>query len=107
PSLYDRPRGPRSLHPFPTRRSSDLVLLARLRRELGTDRRIDIISGFRSPATNAMLRKRSGGVARRSKHMDGMAVDIRIPGVPLTDRKSTRLNSSHVKISYAVFCLKK
>src|SRR5690606_40284234 len=28
-------------------------------------------------------------------------------GVPLSDRKSTRLNSSHVKISYAVFCLKK
>src|SRR5690606_41689706 len=30
-----------------------------------------------------------------------------MPGVTLQDRKSTRLNSSHVKISYAVFCLKK
>src|SRR5690606_40356515 len=30
-----------------------------------------------------------------------------VPGVDITDRKSTRLNSSHVKISYAVFCLKK
>src|SRR5436309_8927197 len=31
----------------------------------------------------------------------------RLPGMVLIDRKSTRLNSSHVKISYAVFCLKK
>src|SRR5690606_40565658 len=40
----------------------------------------------------------------------GMAVgfeDIRETDPPLEDRKSTRLNSSHVKISYAVFCLKK
>lgn len=63
-----------------------VAMLAQLRRELDTDRRIDIISGFRSPATNAMLRKRGGGgVAKRSKHMDGMAVDIRIPGVSLAD----------------------
>lgn len=63
-----------------------VVLLSRLRRELGTERRIDIISGYRSVATNEMLRRRGGGgVARHSKHMDGMAMDIRIPGVPLAD----------------------
>src|SRR5690625_6979401 len=33
--------------------------------------------------------------------------DVEIPGGAVTDRKSTRLNSSHVAISYAVFCLKK
>src|SRR5690554_7280407 len=32
---------------------------------------------------------------------------LRDAGLPVTDRKSTRLNSSHVRISYAVFCLKK
>jgi uncharacterized protein YcbK (DUF882 family) len=70
-----------------------IMILARLRRELGTDRRIDIISGFRSPATNDMLRKRGGGgVARRSKHMDGMAVDIRIPGVPLADVRDAAID---------------
>src|SRR5215204_7359098 len=32
---------------------------------------------------------------------------VRVPGAPQGDRKSTRLNSSHTVISYAVFCLKK
>lgn len=41
---------------------------------------IHVISGFRSPKTNAMLRGRSGGVARNSFHMRGMAMDIRVPG---------------------------
>src|SRR5215510_3403060 len=36
-----------------------------------------------------------------------MAISTRMPRKPVTDRKSTRLNSSHVAISYAVFCLKK
>ena len=40
-----------------------------------------IISGYRSPATNAMLRKRNKRVARKSFHMRGQAVDIRLPGV--------------------------
>src|SRR5436309_7510358 len=39
------------------------------------------------------------------RHFDGLAVDDQ--RIALRDRKSTRLNSSHVKISYAVFCLKK
>lgn len=44
---------------------------------------LHVISGYRSPATNAMLAARSSGVARRSYHMYGMAIDIRAPGVPL------------------------
>ena len=39
-----------------------------------------IISGYRSPSTNRMLRKKSGGVARKSMHTLGKAIDIRIPG---------------------------
>ena len=39
-----------------------------------------IISGYRSPATNAMLRKISTGVARTSLHTKGQAIDIRLPG---------------------------
>jgi uncharacterized protein YcbK (DUF882 family) len=39
-----------------------------------------IISGYRSPATNAYLRFFDGGVAEHSLHMDGKAVDIRLPG---------------------------
>ena len=44
---------------------------------------IQIISSYRSPATNAMLRRRSTGVARFSQHMLGHAMDFFIPGVPL------------------------
>lgn len=39
-----------------------------------------IISGYRSPATNTSLRKKSKGVASRSMHMQGKAIDFRIPG---------------------------
>ncbi len=44
---------------------------------------IQIISSYRSPATNAMLRRRSSGVARFSQHMLGHAMDFYIPGIPL------------------------
>lgn len=41
----------------------------------------EVISGYRSPATNAMLRKRSDGIAKRSLHMRGMAIDVRLTDV--------------------------
>jgi uncharacterized protein YcbK (DUF882 family) len=44
---------------------------------------IEVIGGYRSPATNAMLRARSRGVAQMSQHMLGKAMDFYIPGVPL------------------------
>src|SRR2546430_9422414 len=45
-------------------------------------------------------------VARAHEHREVVEV-LLVPGAPLRDRKSTRLNSSHSQISYAVFCLKK
>ncbi len=39
-----------------------------------------VISGYRSPRTNAMLRQKSHGVAKRSLHMQGKAIDITLPG---------------------------
>jgi len=53
-----------------------------VQRELG-DKPIHIISSYRSPRTNEMLRKNSSGVARHSLHMQGKAMDFFIPGVPL------------------------
>lgn len=44
---------------------------------------IKVVSAYRSPATNAMLRSRSQGVAKESQHMRGTAMDFYIPGVPL------------------------
>lgn len=40
----------------------------------------DIVSGYRSPKTNAMLRRTSTGVAKNSYHMKGQAIDLRLPG---------------------------
>ncbi|MDE2601528.1 MAG: DUF882 domain-containing protein [Bradyrhizobium sp.] len=52
-------------------------------RDVGGQKPIQIISSYRSPATNAMLHRRSSGVARFSQHMLGHAMDFFIPGVPL------------------------
>ncbi|WP_333794253.1 DUF882 domain-containing protein [Hyphomicrobium sp.] len=54
-----------------------------MHRELGSQQPVHIISGYRSPATNEMLRKTRGGQAKQSQHMTGKAVDIAFPDVPL------------------------
>ena len=58
-------------------------LLFRLQGKLGGNRTFEVISGYRSPATNAMLASVSDAVARKSLHMEGKAVDINIAGVRL------------------------
>ncbi len=60
-----------------------LDLLYRLTLSTRTAKPFQIISGYRSPATNAMLHARSSGVATRSLHMTGQAIDIRLADVPL------------------------
>src|SRR5690606_41394580 len=78
---------PRELHPSPTRRSSDLDRMG------AVDEHGEMIAADRLLALLArdMLRRNTGAT---------VIADV-------LDRKSTRLNSSHVKTSYAVFCLKK
>src|SRR5207249_6137147 len=89
-------RAHRAPHSFPTRRSSDL-------RDLGCDGHVvlqvakRVAQLFQSDLLHVTAFGRlTGG-------------DKLLPGIlaPQSDRKSTRLNSSHVSISYAVFCLKK
>jgi uncharacterized protein YcbK (DUF882 family) len=66
-------------------------LLHELGGTLETDQPYHIISGYRSPQTNAMLRERGGGhtgVASQSLHMVGKAIDIRLPGVTLDHLRS-------------------
>src|SRR5205814_8964489 len=77
---------PRDLHSFPTRRSSDLG--------------IGDLDAGRRPADSAVA-----GHLGRVALLDRYGVAVRHRGIE--DRKSTRLNSSHLGISYAVFCLKK
>lgn len=57
-----------------------LDLLFALRATLGARDPFHVISGYRSPATNAMLAAHGSGVARHSLHMTGEAIDIRVPG---------------------------
>src|SRR5438309_7504126 len=71
----------RDLHSFPTRRSSDLSSV---------------------PRSTPALIEINLYVLRRPSRRDNIQ-----PAVTIEDRKSTRLNSSHSSISYAVFCLKK
>jgi uncharacterized protein YcbK (DUF882 family) len=59
-------------------------LLARLRTRLGIAHPVQVMSGYRSPQTNAAARRRNRHVARNSYHMQGKAVDIRVPGFNLS-----------------------
>ncbi len=60
-------------------------------RETGATKPIEIICGYRSPNTNALLRARSGGVAEFSQHILGKAIDFFIPSVPLTKLRAVGL----------------
>lgn len=62
-----------------------LDLLHRVNAALGTSKAFEVISGYRSPASNQMLARNSSGVAKRSLHVQGKAIDIRLPGVALAD----------------------
>lgn len=58
----------------------NLDIMAAAHRLLDVSEPYLLLSGYRSPATNAMLRSRSGNVARNSRHMSGEAADLRISG---------------------------
>ncbi len=60
-------------------------------RDVGATKPVHIISAYRSPQTNAMLRRRSSGVARHSQHMLGHAMDFFIPGVALAEIRAAGL----------------
>ncbi|GAC1301281.1 MAG: hypothetical protein NVSMB15_11630 [Steroidobacteraceae bacterium] len=55
--------------------------LTQIAHTMGVDPQFSVISGYRSPHTNAQLREKSAGVARNSLHMEGRAVDVRMSGV--------------------------
>ena len=77
-----------------------LDLLTSLRGKLETQAELQVISGYRSPKTNAMLRASSDGVAATSLHMKGMAIDIRIPGRPLARVRDAALNLAVGGVGY-------
>ncbi|MSO56982.1 MAG: DUF882 domain-containing protein [Acidobacteria bacterium] len=60
----------------------------------------DVISGYRSPATNQMLRRRSEGVAAGSLHMQGLAIDIHLADVPLPKLRDAALTIRRGGVGY-------
>src|SRR5690606_41660655 len=91
----------RDLHSFPTRRSSDLIQRAADHGE--------VLAEVKARRRGLGLRagRRVLGVHARAAVAAGEVLNLGLEAEQRGDRKSTRLNSSHVKISYAVFCLKK
>lgn len=71
-----------------------------LQHKLGKVGEIQIISGYRSPHTNAMLRRTSNGVAKKSYHMKGQAIDLRMPGVPLSQLRQAALQLNVGGVGY-------
>lgn len=71
-----------------------------LQHRLGKVGEIQIISGYRSPNTNAMLRRTSSGVAKKSYHMKGQAIDLRLPGVPLAQVRQAALKMKVGGVGY-------
>ena len=65
-----------------------LDLLTAMHAKLGSREKFEVISGYRSPASNAMLHERSNGVAKKSMHMEGKAIDI-----TLADRSLTQVRN--------------
>src|SRR5688572_32502241 len=88
--FFSSPGDPRDLHSFPTRRSSDLIAL-----DHACFGRFESRNRAASTTASATTTSSATTTTRRSRCTQ------------LVDRKSTRLNSSHSQISYAVFCLKK
>ncbi len=60
-----------------------LDLIHDIRETLGSRGSYQVISAYRSPKTNEMLRVKGGGVARNSQHLLGTAIDVRLEGIPI------------------------
>src|SRR5690606_42155129 len=98
--FFVRSRHLLDLPSFPTRRSSDLVILNALNAQ---------ILGLEERGQGILRLPRVGQGQLGPTHLGQAQLHVRVETArfEIQDRKSTRLNSSHVKISYAVFCLKK
>ncbi len=74
--------------------------LAILHKRLGSSSPFEIISGYRSPQTNSMLHARSNGVASKSQHLLGKAVDIRLRDRELHDIREAALSLGGGGVGY-------
>lgn len=75
-------------------------LLWEIHTGLGSRKPIHILSGYRSPKTNAMLRRRSRGVGRYSRHMFGMAADVRFPDISIKKLRNYAMRKQRGGVGY-------
>jgi uncharacterized protein YcbK (DUF882 family) len=80
--------------------TSLLDLLSMIRENMGSQEMFHLISGYRSPATNALLHEHSSGVAGHSLHMQAKAADIRLPGCSLSTLHQTAVSLKGGGVGY-------
>jgi len=77
-----------------------LDLLHDVRNELGSEHPYEVISAYRSPQTNEMLRATTSGVAKESHHLKGNAIDVRLRGVRTRTLRETALRMERGGVGY-------
>ena len=75
-------------------------ILHAVARDTGTRSPFRVISGYRSPETNEKLRRRGGGVARNSMHLEGKAIDIRLDDVDTAEIRDVGLALKRGGVGY-------
>lgn len=84
-----------------TKMDPELIdLVWKLHRQLGSQKPVHLISGFRSRATNNGLRRTRGGQARNSRHILGKAADIHFPDVSIKDLRNSALIRERGGVGY-------
>jgi uncharacterized protein YcbK (DUF882 family) len=77
-----------------------LDLVYDIRESLGSSGTFEVISAYRSPKTNEMLRDRGGGVAKNSQHLLGKAIDVRLDNVDLPKLRDVALAMQRGGVGY-------
>lgn len=74
--------------------------LYEINRHLEISKPFHVISGYRSPLTNALMHEQRAGVAKHSLHMEGRAIDIRVEGTPLSAIRNVALAMQRGGVGY-------
>ena len=77
-----------------------LSVLGRIKKQSGSTGTFEVISGYRSPKTNKMLRTASSGVAKKSLHMTGRAIDIRLTDIRTRDLRDLACSLKQGGVGY-------
>ena len=77
-----------------------LDLIYDVRQSLGDDSTYEVVSAYRSPKTNEMLRGNSGGVAKNSQHLLGKAIDVRLRNVDTSELRDAAIALQRGGVGY-------